>query len=505
MQKTLGLVLAASCSAALVVAPPAVAEDAASVSQERCVALRTAVQDATDALRSAEARDREAQQALDAAQRDVDAAEQERTASANLVKDAQRALDSATQDRDAAQTAVPGGVTVDSAEAALTQAKARAEEARAALEASKVEARAQFDRGSLGFFEAMGANDAVAELHTDYRYDEEDEVTGQTGYRIADDTRIGAKGDATHLDNMKAAIEWLPEANELRQREGRDALPVSDFLMAQAQVNINWSQQLPRGHSHNGWDNLSWNAEDPFDGWFHEERPKYFEAKEQGRDPFAAGAGHYMALVNPQMRATGFAVNTEEFLYHGFTWRVAHAQTFAHLTVEGPTYSVEEYTERFNAYYDELVLAVEQGDARKREALEQREAAVAQAEDTLAAARALRAAEQAVAKRAQELEAAKQEQSARQAAADEALAAAKRSLGEATQAAEAAQVAVKEARANAAEATAEYEPVKGECAPVAGEPKEGSSTGGIIAAVVLGLLAVVGIAVASNPALLNMF
>ena len=66
-------------------------------------------------------------------------------------------------------------------------------------------------------------------------------------------------------------------------------------------------------------------------------------------------------------------------------------------------------------------------------------------------------------------------------------------------------MAVKEARANAAEATAEYEPVKGECTPVAGEPKEGSSTGGIIAAVVLGLLAVVGIAVASNPALLNMF
>ena len=501
MKKHLGLVLAATCSATIMVAPQAAAEP---VTQERCVALIDAVQDATGAQRTAEDTERAAQEALAQAQRDVDAAEQERTASANMVADAERALDAATKERDAAKGAVPEGVTVASASKGLEDAKAGAEAARTALEESKAEAKAQFDRGSLGFFEAMGADDAVAELHTDYRYPKQDPFSGQTGYRIADDTRIGAADDATHLDNMKAAIAWLPEANELRESDGQPALPVADVLMAQAQVNINWSQQLPRGHSGNGWDNLSWNAENPFDGWFREERPKYFEAKEQGRDPFAAGAGHYMALVNPQMRATGFAVNTEEFLYHGFTWRVAHAQTFAHLTVEGPTYSVEEYTERFNTYYDELVRAVNEGDAQKQEALEQREAAVAQVEDTLTAARALRAAEQAVAKRAQELEAAKQEQSARQAAADEALAAAKRSLGEATQAAEAAQVAVKEARANAAEATAEYEPVKGECAPAAGEQKDGSSTGGIIAAVVLGLLAVVGIAVASNPALLNM-
>lgn len=471
--------------------------------------LVSAVQDANSALRSAESSEREAQQALDAAKRAVDAAAQEREASANLVKDAQRALDSAAKDRDAARAAVPEGVTVETAEEALEQAKDRAGEARAALEASKDEARAQFDRGSLGFFEAMGADDAVAELHTDYRYDEEDEVTGQTGYRIADDTRIGAANDATHLDNMKAAIEWLPEANELRVSEGRDALPVTDALMAQAQVNINWSQQLPRGHSGNGWDNLSWNAENPFDGWFHEERPKYFEAKDQGQDPFAAGAGHYMALVNPQMRATGFAVNTEEFLYHGFTWRVAHAQTFAHLTVEGPTYSVEEYTERFNAYYDELVRAVEQGDARKREALEQREADVTGAQETLEAARALRAAEDTVAQRTQALAAAKDTQSARQAAAEEAMAAAKQQLGEAEHALETAQAAVGEARANADAAATEYEPVKAECAPSTSgatrEDNSGSSTGGIIAAVVLGLLAVAGIVVATNPGLLNMF
>ncbi|WP_141760526.1 CAP domain-containing protein [Corynebacterium sp. HMSC074A01] len=502
MKKHLGLVLAATCSATIMVAPQAAAEP---VTQERCVALIDAVQDATGAQRTAEDTERAAQEALAQAQRDVDAAEQERTASANMVADAERALDAATKERDAAKGAVPEGVTVASASKGLEDAKAGAEAARTALEESKAEAKAQFDRGSLGFFEAMGADDAVAELHTDYRYPKQDPFSGQTGYRIADDTRIGAADDATHLDNMKAAIAWLPEANELRESDGQPALPVADVLMAQAQVNINWSQQLPRGHSDNGWDNLSWNYENPFDGWFHRERPIYFEAQQQGRDPFSAGAGHYMALVNPDMRATGFAVNTEEFYHDGYPWTVAHAQTFAYDQKPETTYSVAEYTERFNTYYDGLVHAIEHGDAAKRQALDEREAEVTDAQQILEAAYALDAAEQIVTTRAQELAAAKEAQPAREAAAAEALNEAKQVVTTRAQEAQAARAAAAEARAKTEAAQSAYQPVKQECAKLTGADKDGSSTGGIIAGVVLGLLAVIGIVVALNPGLLPQF
>ena len=69
----------------------------------------------------------------------------------------------------------------------------------------------------------------------------------------------------------------------------------------------------------------------------------------------------------------------------------------------------------------------------------------------------------------------------------------------------AAKAAAAEARAATERAEAEYKPVQAECATLAAPEKDGSSTGGIIAGVVLGLLAIVGIVVATNPGVLNMF
>ncbi|WP_177221756.1 hypothetical protein [Corynebacterium sp. NML140438] len=49
------------------------------------------------------------------------------------------------------------------------------------------------------------------------------------------------------------------------------------------------------------------------------------------------------------------------------------------------------------------------------------------------------------------------------------------------------------------------QPVKAGCANLTDTEKDDSSTGGIIAGVVLGLLALIGIVVATNPGILNMF
>ena len=119
MKKQLGLMLVTTCSAAMLVAPQAMAEDTAQLTEARCVALVDAVKDATAKQRDAQDRERATQQTLDAAQRDVAAAQEELKAAKGMVADAQRLLDDATTDLTAKQSAVPAGVTAASAERAL--------------------------------------------------------------------------------------------------------------------------------------------------------------------------------------------------------------------------------------------------------------------------------------------------------------------------------------------------------------------------------------------------
>ena len=40
---------------------------------------------------------------------------------------------------------------------------------------------------------------------------------------------------------MKASLKYIRECNELRAKEGLEPLKVSDLLMAQAQADVDWS------------------------------------------------------------------------------------------------------------------------------------------------------------------------------------------------------------------------------------------------------------------------
>ena len=64
MKKQLGLMLVTTCSAAMLVAPQAMAEDTAQLTEARCVALVDAVKDATAKQRDAQDRERATQQTL---------------------------------------------------------------------------------------------------------------------------------------------------------------------------------------------------------------------------------------------------------------------------------------------------------------------------------------------------------------------------------------------------------------------------------------------------------
>lgn len=203
----------------------------------------------------------------------------------------------------------------ESTSAAEANAQAKVKKTREAWQASRSAAKAQFDSGSKGFFEEVGATEALKELQTDYKVSD--------GTPLISYTHIGDPKDATSLKNMASTFQWMRKANALRAQWGdvdgspAGPLKVTDELMAIAQVNINWST-FHHEHSHNGYgENLAWGYSDPFTGWFDAEK-KIYDSKGKGE------TGHYTNIVNHEYGVTGFAVRTGDRESYGVT----HLQQF---------------------------------------------------------------------------------------------------------------------------------------------------------------------------------
>ena len=202
--------------------------------------------------------------------------------------------------------------------------------------ATEQQKRDAYAKGSLGFFEWLGAPGAAAAT-----------IVKDTGSHVPATTTIGRVYDATSLENMKASIAWLKKCNQLRAAEGTDPrtgtplqpLKVNLQLMAIAQVQANWSAEY-RKHSemYAVGENLAWGYPDPFKGWYDEEKAIY-QAGSSGT------TGHYLNIVTANYATTGFAVN--QYGAYGVT----HGQTFSGQE-PGDTLSVEDFETLFNAYYN---------------------------------------------------------------------------------------------------------------------------------------------------------
>lgn len=183
---------------------------------------------------------------------------------------------------------------------------------------------------SLGFFQAVGASDAVAVLQ------EQNDISGYT--------KLGDEADATSLTNMLKSLDWIDECNNLRAQHGLAALKVTDYMMAVSQVQCNASAYT-MGHTrqYNVGENLAWGYtgryyKDPFDGWYTEEKAEY----DAGNTDFSE-VGHYLNIVNDRYEVTGFAQN--QYSSYGAT----HEQSFSF--DEGDTaYTVAEYRTRLQNY-----------------------------------------------------------------------------------------------------------------------------------------------------------
>ena len=406
---------------------------------------------------------------LQAKQKDVEKAKQDKATAEQAVEKAAAQIKAAQEEQAQAEAtlATRQGETaaakkaVDDAKTAQTQAAANLEKARedkrkadAAVivaqaevenaENAVKEADANFNKGSFGFFESVGAENALKVLNSDTYSSEAMKVEkpykpgsfaqGQApinnsntplyGKTFSGYNHDGKTSNATNLDNMKATFKWIKRANELRALHNLPALKISDTLMAVGQSNANLTvaicdrQHLYHSSQYDVGENLHWDSngkQDPFQGWYFEEKEKYdaavaanpavadmdtmqlFAYQYNGESLFSQ-VGHYLTIIDKNSGAsflgTGFGLATAGIYGKG---SVTMSQVFAQkagsyswdLEPTDTLYDVDEYEQRFMDYYNSVTPeGAKQKLADAKAKLAGLKAAAKTAEDNIATAEA---------------------------------------------------------------------------------------------------------------------
>ena len=328
---------------------------------------------------SAAKREAVEKEAMDAAQKTADAA---KDASDTAEKDS----DSANADKQFASEAL------DKAKKALEDAKKQADKAKNTADT----ADEQIAKGSKGFFEYLGDEDALRILSLENLKEEDkgyeftdiyslreysDEEYERRLEKTRNDIHMGEKNDATSLENMAKALEMIGHGNDIRAKEeGLPPLKVASYLMACGQVYADGVHgDIVRAKDYGGMTHLSYfnvaenlapygyNLEDPYLGWFYEEK----ENVEKG----SGQTGHYENLINTEYQATGYGVRTDDTKYSlkdGYHFHPAglevnsqtfgsHVVLYSHVGSDGydlvnepleyANYDYDEYVQMFNDYY----------------------------------------------------------------------------------------------------------------------------------------------------------
>ena len=443
-----GLSLSLPAGVAQAVGPELTAQDAATSADTFDEA---ALAQATEALRQARAAEAQAQEDLKTAQADETGAESAVGAAqaglaqaqgaaekpAAAVSNAQAEQQAAAQDLDAAQAAEQAAdeklqeayADVEEAqeaqadaEEAVEQAETQAEEsintrtravsARAAASSGKSRAEEALAKGSYGFFEYEESNFSNASQA----------LSAFSTAKYKSFTNIGASDDATSLDNLRATLQFMRECNAIRAKDGLSELKVTHYLMAVAELNLNWSA-INVGHSHQfssdevGYDlavgeNLAWGYgtaaydmddslvthANPFEGWYDKEKALCL-----GGETDQNVIGHYLNIIKSDCLTTGFAYRANS----SDPYPTSFGQTFQ-TRATGPAYTVDRYEQRLDTYCSEMQKLLDAYEQAQKE-MEEAEAAYLQSQAQLEANQAqLEAAKQAVVQAQADAAAAKQ-------------------------------------------------------------------------------------------------
>ena len=146
-----------------------------------------------------------------------------------------------------------------------------------------------------------------------------------------------------NLNNVEKSIHSIKECNDLRAIHGLSPLRISNYMMLVAAIQncATWDlhEEGNWGHSHlyNVGENIAYNYDDPFDGWYYNEKAI---ADEGG----TSGIGHYLNIIKPDYTLTGFA--------WGFMQN--SNQVFLYETNTGTTFTPDQYLNLLNQYRNEI-------------------------------------------------------------------------------------------------------------------------------------------------------
>ncbi len=209
-------------------------------------------------------------------------------------------------------------------------------------------AKARYDEGSAGFFTSVQATDALEALANESLsgYIKKGDVNDATSLENMKKSlaAIAGQEDSPYFDDVEPSMTYIEKCNYLRAKNSAKELMVTDYLMAVAQADCNYSDQTP-SHStvFNVAENLAWNyGTDPFAQWYDEEYQDLLAGNSDG-------IGHYKNIIQSSYQTTGFAICTRGTMNKWITY----GQTFSSSSV-GTAYTLTEYTKRFMTYYNSV-------------------------------------------------------------------------------------------------------------------------------------------------------
>lgn len=276
----------------------------------------------------------------------------------------QIALDKAKKEVEAQQTNVDKAQSdVDAQQKIVNQ-----------LRVDKEQVSQKISLGSKGFFEVYGYTNAL-------------KVLEENSVEIGKYTEVGAENDATSLANFKKAIAMVKTGNALRTTDdnfkGLNPLKVSAEMFAISQVQVNQMAKTKYGHTklYRVSENAAVEYEDPFVGWYTEEKAVYDYLHQKGwdindiRDSQGnyidldkaneivealnflnirwVQVGHYTNMLNSKYNVTGTAW-IEGKTSNGYSRN--SNQVFYRLDTDS-LLTIDEFESQFNEYYDSLMNA----------------------------------------------------------------------------------------------------------------------------------------------------
>ena len=194
------------------------------------------------------------QEVYDESVKDVNDAKDNLAIYQKQLEDAQKIIDQKQQLIDAANTEIESAKKeVDEKKAKLDAYDSKGSQMAKLVETTKAAyeaVQAQWNQGSLGFYESIGDKQAVDVI--------------KEGIQLGT-TTLGDTGDATNLDNFKKSLPMLAECNRLRVINGLPELKTSGLMMAISQVKVNHTVHKTDGNSpHTGLYNTGENLANGF-------------------------------------------------------------------------------------------------------------------------------------------------------------------------------------------------------------------------------------------------